>query len=48
MGVEIMTPEEVCRTEFGEKRSVVMPDKRRIAAIIGGGVIGSGWATRFY
>ena len=24
-----------------------MPDKRRIAAIIGGGVIGSGWATRF-
>ena len=24
-----------------------MPDKRRTAAIIGGGVIGSGWATRF-
>ena len=24
-----------------------MPDYRRTAAIIGGGVIGSGWATRF-
>ena len=24
-----------------------MPDTRRTAAIIGGGVIGSGWATRF-
>jgi uncharacterized protein (DUF849 family) len=48
MGVEIMTPEEVrAEAQLGEKRSVVMPDNRQTAAIIGGGVIGSGWATRF-